>query len=72
MHIGHEHMGGGQPASADDTAICPVMNIEVSKRAAAEHGLIRVQDGKKYYLCCDECAASFTSMKKPEGNGGTQ
>lgn len=66
MHMGQDHLVGGQPINAGDTAVCPVMNIEVSKRTAAEHGLIRIQDGETHYLCCEECANSFSESEKPK------
>lgn len=62
--IHHDHPGGGGSSEEADKAVCPVMNMPVSKREADTHGLIKIYKGKKYYLCCHTCTAMFD--KNPE------
>lgn len=64
MHIGHDHGMGGTAVSENDKAVCPVMNMDVSKKESAAQGLVRTHDGQGIYLCCDHCATDFD--KEPE------
>lgn len=59
MHIGHDHEMGGVSAAGNDKAICPVMDMEVSKKQAEKDGLVRTHNGHKLYLCCNDCAELF-------------
>lgn len=65
MHQHHEHQAlGGAPIDEDDYAVCPVMNIPVSKKEAKAKNLARTIKDKEYYLCCNTCRSMFD--KNPE------
>jgi len=59
MHLHYDHAISGSAIDDKDKAVCPVMNIPVSKHEADSYGLIKIYKGKKYYLCCDSCTTMF-------------
>ena len=64
----HEHH-----ASADidpsQVATCPVMpGSTVVKTEAEEEGLVRDYNGKRYYLCCDECGSLWDAAPAQYAN----
>ena len=65
MHSHHEHdAAGGAVIDDADKAICPVMHIPTSKKAAADKGLVRNYDGRNLYLCCGTCGSIFDNNPK--------
>lgn len=61
MHIVHDHGMGGTSGAENYKAICPVMDMKVTKKQAESNGLVRTQNGHKQYLCCKDCAELFDS-----------
>ncbi|WP_019482614.1 YHS domain-containing protein [Arthrobacter sp. TB 23] len=60
--MGHHHHApsGDEKRNEDEIAYCPVMKgSTVLKADAEEEGLVRDYKGKRYYLCCDDCAPMF-------------
>lgn len=60
--MGHHHHApsGDELHNEDEIAQCPVMKgSTVVKAEAEEEGLVREYQGKKYYLCCDDCGPMF-------------
>ncbi len=70
MHLHHEHAVGGAVIDEEDKAICPVMDIPVSKAEAAENGLVRSYRGKVYYLCCKTCVSQWDKDPEQYANSG--
>lgn len=62
MHQYHEHTRAAGTIADDDKAVCPVMQLPVSKKEAEANGLTRTIDGHTYYLCCRTCGTIFASQ----------
>jgi Cu2+-exporting ATPase len=61
-HDGHNHTPAtGKP---EELAMCPVMDVVVSKEEAKAHGFTRTYKGQTYYFCCNTCTGKFD--KNPE------
>lgn len=55
----HDHHHHDFTIAEGDMAICPVMNMEVSKSKAEAEGLVKAYSGQTYYLCCRTCDNLF-------------
>lgn len=64
MAHGHHHHHDDAKGSPAELATCPVMGVKVNKKEAEEKGLMLEYDGKKYYVCCNNCVEIFN--KDPE------
>jgi YHS domain-containing protein len=40
-------------------AICRVMNVPIDTKTARSKRMVRVYDGKTYFLCCKTCVTLF-------------
>jgi len=58
-HHDHDTAAAGSGTPQDDMAMCPVMDMAVSKHHAEENGLVREYQGKTLYLCCNTCTGLF-------------
>lgn len=68
MQHQHSHTHEDAQGSPKDLAVCPVMNVKVSKAEAEARGLVRTFKGQKIYLCCKTCASLYD--KNPEKYAG--
>lgn len=59
MHLYNGHVAGGAVIDEPDKAICPVMQIPVSKAEATETGLVQSYKGEIFYFCCNTCTTMF-------------
>lgn len=56
----HNHATHNPKNDNNDGLTCPVMKgVPVDREEAERNGLVREYKGKKIYLCCESCLATF-------------
>jgi RND family efflux transporter MFP subunit len=71
-HAVQPHTGGPDQGGADeqDTAVDPICQMTVTKKAAVAAGRTSAPDGRTFYFCSDACKKRFDEGQRPASAPG--